>query len=134
MGARETWSKPSNDPNRARGEQGATCPIDIEEPQLITEWKGRNLTPQQREFNTTIQHYRGRVELLISEVVDGRAALCTTWRGSFSLLAAIMKSAVHMVGLQERMKGRRVRPMASVPAAHCRPVPLSGLFLMFVGL
>lgn len=79
----------------------------VGEPQLITEWKGRNLTPQQREFNTTIQHYRGRVEHLISEVVDGRAALCTTWRGSFSLLAAIMKIVVHMVGLQERMKGPR---------------------------
>ena len=71
------------------------------------EWKGRNLTPQQKAFNTTVQHYRGRVEHLISEVVDGRMTLCTTWRGSFSLLAAIMKIAVHMVGLQERMKGPR---------------------------
>ena len=76
-------------------------------PQIITEWKGRNLTPQQREFNTTVQHYRGRVEHLISEVVNGREALCTRWRGSLSLLAAIMKIAVHMVGLQERMKGPR---------------------------
>ena len=79
----------------------------VGEPQLITEWKGHNLTPQQREFNKTVQHYRGRVEHLISEVVDGWMALCTTWRGSFSLLAAIMKIAVHMVGLQERMKGPR---------------------------
>ena len=45
------------------------------------------------------------MEHLISEVADGRMALSTTWCGSFSLLAAIMKIAVHMVGLQERMKG-----------------------------
>ena len=44
---------------------------------------------------------------LISEVVDGRKALSTTWRGSFSLLAAVMKISAHMVGLQERMKGPR---------------------------
>ena len=48
-----------------------------------------------------------RVEHLISEVVDGRKALSTTWRGSFSLLAAVMKISAHMVGLQERMKGPR---------------------------
>ena len=41
------------------------------------------------------------------EVVDGRKALSTTWRGSFSLLAAVMKISAHMVGLQERMKGPR---------------------------
>ena len=78
------------------------------EVQIITEWKGRNLTPQQKAFNTTVcSTHRGRVEHLISEVVRGREALCTTWRGSFSLLAAIMKISVHMVGLQERMKGPR---------------------------
>ena len=48
-----------------------------------------------------------RVEHLISEVVDGRKALSTTWRGSFSLLAAVMKISAHMVGLQERMKSPR---------------------------
>ena len=55
----------------------------------------------------TVQHYRGRVEHLIGQVVDNRMALCTTWRGSFTLLAAVMKIAAHMVGLQERMKGPR---------------------------
>ena len=69
--------------------------------------KGKNLTHEQRQFNLTVQHYRGRVEHLISEVVDRRMALCTKWRGSFSLLAAVLKIAVHMVGLQERMKGPR---------------------------
>ena len=54
-------------------------------PELITEYKvparRRNqpppppLTPQQLEFNRTIQHYRARVEHLISEVVFKRAAL-----------------------------------------------------------
>ena len=42
-----------------------------------------------------------------SQVVDNRMALCTTWRGSFTLLAAVMRIAAHMVGLQERMKGPR---------------------------
>ena len=74
---------------------------------MICEWKGRNLPPQQQQFNTTLQHYRGRVEHLIGQIVDGRAALCTKWRGSISLLAAILKIAVHMVGLEERMKGPR---------------------------
>ena len=42
----------------------------------------------------------------------------TTWRGSFTLLAAVMKIAAYMVGLQERMKG----PMYDVfgPWPVCR--------------
>ena len=75
--------------------------------QIITEWKGRNLSLEKQRFNKTVQHYRGRVEHLIGQVVDNRMALCTTWRGSFTLLAAVMKIAAHMVGLQERMKGPR---------------------------
>ena len=74
-------------------------------PQIITEWKGDGLTRRQIEFNLTLQHYRGRVEHLISEMVQSRRALNTRWHGSFSLLAAIMKITAHMVGLQERMKG-----------------------------
>jgi hypothetical protein len=53
-------------------------------------------------------------------VVDGRMALCTKWRGSFSLLAAIMKIAVHMVGLEERMKGPRYDVFGPWPACLCR--------------
>ena len=87
--------------------------------QIITEWKGNNLTHEQRRFNLTVQHYRGRVEHLISEVVDGRMALCTKWRGSFSLLAAVLKIAVHMVGLQERMKGPRYDVLGPWPV--CPP-------------
>ena len=79
----------------------------VGEPQIITEWKGKHLPRQKQRFNLMVQHYRGRVEHLISEVVDGRKALSTTWRGSFSLLAAVMKISAHMVGLQERMKGPR---------------------------
>ena len=87
-------------------------------PQIITEWKGDGLTRRQIEFNLTLQHYRGRVEHLISEMVQSRRALNTRWHGSFSLLAAVMKITAHMVGLQERMKASAVRcvwPVASVP-------------------
>ena len=59
------------------------------------------------KWNTTLQHYRGRGEHLIAELKQSRASLNTCWRGSFSMLAAIMKIAAHMVGLQERMKGPR---------------------------
>ena len=79
----------------------------VGEPQILTEWKGSNLTPQQTRFNLTVQHYRGRVEHLIGELVSMRKSLNTRWRGSFGLLAAVMKIAAHMVGLQERMKGPR---------------------------
>ena len=78
-------------------------------PQIITEWKGDGLTRRQIEFNLTLQHYRGRVEHLISEMVQSRRALNTRWHGSFSLLAAVMKITAHMVGLQERMKASAVR-------------------------
>ena len=79
-------------------------------PELLTEFKkpkGGTLTPQQNKWNLTLQHYCGRVEHLIGELVHSRAALNSRWRGSFSLLAAIMKICAHMVGLQERMKGPR---------------------------
>ena len=61
------------------------------------------LTRRQIEFNLTLQHYRGRVEHLISEMVQSRRALNTRWHGSFSLLAAVMKITAHMVGLQVRL-------------------------------
>ena len=86
-------------------------------PELITEYKlppkrrGQPppppLTPHQLQFNHTIQHYRARVEHLIGEMVRTRRTLSTRWRGSFSLLACIMKIVAHMVGLQERMNGPR---------------------------
>ena len=69
--------------------------------------EGPEPVPREQRFNKTVQHYRGRVEHIIGQVVDNRMALCTTWRGSFTLLAAVMKIAAHMVGLQERMKGPR---------------------------
>ena len=79
----------------------------VGEPEIITEFKGSNLSAQQLEFNKVLQHYRARGEHLIKELSNGRKTLSTKWRGSFSLLAAIMKIAAHMVGLQERMKGPR---------------------------
>ena len=74
-------------------------------PEFITEFKGKNLSAQQNEWNLTVQHYRGRVEHLIGELVSHRATLKRRWRGNFTLLAAIMKICAHMTGLQERMKG-----------------------------
>ena len=65
------------------------------------------MSAEQLEWNLTLQHYRGRVEHLIAELKRRRRTLDSTWWGSFSLLAAIMKIAAHMVGLQERMKGPR---------------------------
>ena len=44
--------------------------------QIITEWKGRNLSLEKQRFNKTVQHYRGRVEHLIGQVVDNRIWLC----------------------------------------------------------
>ena len=86
-------------------------------PELLTEYKlppqRRNqpppppLTPAEIDWNLTLQHYRGRVEHLIGGLVQSRKTLNTKWRGSFSLLAAIMKIAAHMHGLEERMKGPR---------------------------
>lgn len=75
--------------------------------EFITEFKGKNLSSRKTQYNLTVQHYRGRCEHLISELVQSRAALNTRWRGDFSLLAAVMKISAHMVGLQERMKGPR---------------------------
>lgn len=76
-------------------------------PEYLTEIKGRNLPRSQVEYNLVIQHYRGRNEHLISEWKQSRAALNSTWRGSYSLLAAVMKLSAHMVGLVERMRGPR---------------------------
>jgi hypothetical protein len=68
-------------------------------PEIMTEFKGSRLRADQLQYyNNLIQHYRGRVEHLINEVTTTRKTLHTTWRGSFSLLAAIMKICAHMVG------------------------------------
>ena len=77
---------------------------------MITEYKkppGGQLTHHQAKWNRTFQHYRARVEHLISEVKQPRLALTTRWRNSFSLLSAVVHINAHMVGLQERMKGPR---------------------------
>lgn len=76
-------------------------------PEMLTEYIGKraNLSHSQLEWNLTVQHYRGRVEHAISELVRGKHCLTDTWRGDFLLLACVMKICAHMVGLQERMKG-----------------------------
>lgn len=69
--------------------------------------KGGSLSEEDKYYNKTLQHYRGRVEHLIGDLQKPRKALNSKWKGSFELLAAIMKLSVHMLGLQERMKGPR---------------------------
>ena len=86
-------------------------------PEIMTEFKGSQLRADQLQYNNLIQHYRGRVEHLINEVTTTRKTLHTTWRGSFSLLAAIMKICAHMVGLQERMRGPKYDVFGPWPVA-----------------
>ena len=76
-------------------------------PEFLTEFKGKNLTPQQMTWNNVLQWYRSRNEHMVAEVKQGRKALDTKWRGSFVGLAAILRIVVHMVALQERMRGPR---------------------------
>jgi hypothetical protein len=79
-------------------------------PEFLTEFKKpRNgqLTPEHIEWNLLLQHYRGRNEHLVQAVKGGRRALCTSWRGSYSGICAVMKVTAHMVALQERMAGPR---------------------------
>ena len=74
-------------------------------PEFLTEYKGRNLQPDQRRWNNTLQFYRGRNEHQVMEVKTGRQSLDTRWRGSFAGLASVVRIVMHMVALQERMKG-----------------------------
>lgn len=79
-------------------------------PHMVTEYKkpqNGQLTAREQDWNITFQHYRARVEHLIREVKGPRLALTTRWRGSFSLLSAVVRINAHMTGLQERMKGPR---------------------------
>jgi hypothetical protein len=78
--------------------------------EYLTEFKKPplgELTVAKKQHNAVIQHYRGRNEALVAQVKNGRKTLNTRWRGSVSLLAAILKIAIHMTALQERMKGPR---------------------------
>ena len=89
-------------------------------------YKDHTLTTDQIEWNLSLQHYRGRVEHLISELVHSRRALNQRWRGNFALLAAVMKISAHMVGLQERMKGPRYDCFGPWPVFPDRVVPFLG--------
>lgn len=75
-------------------------------PEFLTEYKDYgHLTEPQKRWNNILQFYRARNEHAVKEVKTGRQSLDTKWRGSFIGLAAILKIVVHMVALQERMKG-----------------------------
>ena len=76
-------------------------------PEFLTEFKGGNLPDEKVQWNNMLQFYRGRNEHLVAEIKNGRKALCTRWRGSFLGLAAVLRIVVHLVTLQERMKGPR---------------------------
>ena len=70
-------------------------------PECVCEYKGV-LTPAQRRWNVLLQHYRARVEHTIAQF-NTRKAISSRWKGSFSLLSAIMRIVVHTIALQERM-------------------------------
>jgi len=65
--------------DQAMGVWGLGDKAYVGQRQIIAEWKGRNLSLEKQRFNKTVQHYRGRVEHLIGQVVDNRVALCTTY-------------------------------------------------------
>ena len=67
--------------------------------------KKKVLSADEHEWNLTLQHYRGRNEHMVKEVVQGKEALNSKWRGSYALICAVAKLTVHMTTLQERMKG-----------------------------
>ena len=79
-------------------------------PEILTEWKkpqGRSLSPDQKEWNLLLQFYRARNEHLIATLKQGRASLTQKWRGSYSMLRAIVDLSVQLEALQERMLGPR---------------------------
>ena len=79
--------------------------------ELVCEYKitkkRKTLTPDMKWFNLILQHYRGRGEHSISEIVQGNAVLNTKWRGSYALLSAVARLTVHLTTLKERMRGPR---------------------------
>ena len=68
-------------------DRGYFCPV--EESQ-------RKETETRRLFAETC---RARIEHSIAELTNGRKALKGTWRGSLSLLDAVMKVSMHMHAL-----------------------------------
>ena len=57
--------------------------------------------------NLLLQFYRARNEHLIATLKQGRASLTQKWRGSYSMLRAIVDLSVQLEALQERMLGPR---------------------------
>ena len=75
--------------------------------EFICEYKGKVLTESKVQFNNMLQFFRGRNEHMVQQVKNNRGALTTKWRGSLFDLAAVLRVIVHMVTLQERMRGPR---------------------------
>jgi hypothetical protein len=94
--------------------------------EFLTEVKGENLSKRQKEWNKLVQHYRGsRSEALIAQLKTPRKTLSTRWRGSLSLLAAVLHISMHMVALEERMRGPRFDHFGPWPAAPRQVVELA---------
>merc|ERR1711924_505235 len=78
-------------------------------PEILTEFKGSNLSPDQKEWNIGLQHVRGRNEHLVAEFKNSRDTLNGKWRSSYSLLKATAKISFNMMALTERMRGPRYK-------------------------
>ena len=85
------WDGTGMDPR----EYGFADKAYIGADELVCEFKKtkklKKLEPYMKRFNLLLQHYRGRGEHSIAEVVQGADALNTTWRNSYALLAAIVR-------------------------------------------
>jgi hypothetical protein len=88
---------------------------------FLTEFKkppGGSLNEEHKEWNKLLQHYRGaNSEALISQLKTPRNSLNGRWRGSLSLLSAVLHIAMNMMALEERMKGPRFDYCGPWPAA-----------------
>ena len=93
-------------------------------PEFLSEFKDfGSLTDKQRNWNNTLQFFRGLNEHLVAAVKSGRHTLDTTWRGSFAGLSAVLRVVMHMVTLEERMLGPRYDCFG--PCGQCVRVQLS---------
>lgn len=79
--------------------------------EMLTEFKkpkGGQLTQLQLRHNQIIKHYRGaNSEGMVSQLKTPRKALNSRWRNDLPLLAAVVKISMHMMTLEERMRGPR---------------------------
>ena len=70
-----------------------------------------------------MQHTRGSVgESAVAQLKNSRKALHSVWRNFLSFLAAVLHISVHMMALEERMKGPRFDFCGPWPAAPAQVV------------